>query len=68
VAGRLTFHGVTKDVVAGARTQWSETRLSVRGSFDLSLSAFNIERPSLLMIPADDKLSFTFVAVFALEK
>jgi polyisoprenoid-binding protein YceI len=68
IAGKLTFHGVTKDVMAAARCQWSQSKLSVNGSLDVSLTGFNIERPSLLMIPVEDKLSFTFVAVFALEK
>jgi polyisoprenoid-binding protein YceI len=65
IAGKLTFHGVTKDIVATAVSKWSPNRLEVRGSFDLSLTAFNIERPSLLMIPVEDTLRFSFIGVFA---
>jgi len=67
IAGSLTFHGVTKEIIAAGVTQWSGDRLSVRGAFELSMTAFNIERPSLLMIPVEDRLSFSFVAVFALD-
>lgn len=67
IAGKVTLHGVTRDIVAGAVTHWTEGKLEVDGSFVLSLEAFKIERPSLLMIPVEDTLSFSFVAVFALE-
>jgi polyisoprenoid-binding protein YceI len=65
IAGRLTFHGVTKDILAAAVSKWSPNRLEVRGNFDVSLTAFNIERPSLLMIPVHDTLRFSFTSVFA---
>ncbi len=67
VTGKLTFHGVTQDIVALAATKWSSDKLEVRGSFILSLTAFKIERPSLLMIPVEDALRFTFTAVFGLN-
>ncbi|HTY57906.1 MAG TPA: YceI family protein, partial [Bacteroidota bacterium] len=67
IAGKVTFHGVTKDMTAGAVVHWSADKLAVNGSFALSLAAFNIERPSLLMIPVEDTLSFEFTAVFGLE-
>jgi polyisoprenoid-binding protein YceI len=67
ITGKITFHGVTREITSGAVSRWSEGRLEVDGSFDLSLAAFNIERPSLLMIPVEDRLSFSFVAVFGLE-
>lgn len=66
VAGKMTFHGVTRDIVIPAVCQWSAGKLKVQGQFDLSLTEFKIERPSLLMIPVDDALKFSFVAVFAL--
>lgn len=64
VAGKITFHGVTRDIVIPAWSQWGPDRVEVSGRFDLSLTAFNIERPSLLLIPVDDDLRFTFNAVF----
>ncbi len=64
VAGKLTFHGVTKAVVITAALKWSENKLVVRGGFDVSLEAFDVERPSLLMIPVEDTLSFSIDAAF----
>ncbi len=66
VEGKLTFHGVTKDIVAMATSQWTADKIEVRGSFVLSLTEFNIERPSLLMIPVEDALRFTFAAAWKL--
>jgi polyisoprenoid-binding protein YceI len=65
VTGKMTFHGVTKDVTIPVGTKWAQNRLDVSGSFDVTLTEFNIERPSLLMIPVEDKLSFDFWAAFS---
>ena len=67
ITGKVTFHGITREMTAGAVTHWSEGKLEVDGSFDLSLAAFKIDRPSLLMIPVEDTLSFSFAAIFGLE-
>jgi polyisoprenoid-binding protein YceI len=64
VAGKLTFHGVTKDIVILAAAKWSPNRLDVHGDFDVSLTEFKIERPSLLMIPVSDTLKFIIVAAY----
>jgi polyisoprenoid-binding protein YceI len=66
VAGKLTFHGVTKDIVISAYPGWSRDGLEVRGGFELSLAAFNVERPALLLIPVEDTLRFSFIALFRL--
>ena len=67
VAGNLTFHGVTRNISALAIATWSPEKLSVRGGFDISLEAFKIERPTLLLIPVEDTLRFSFVSVFDLH-
>ena len=65
VAGKLTFHGVTKDIVMTGGAKWSQNMLEVQGRFELSITAFKIERPALLMIPVDDALKFSLKAAFA---
>ncbi len=65
--GKLTFHGITKEIIIAAVTKWSPDRLEVRGSFDISLTDFKVERPSLLMIKSDDILKFSLIAVFKPE-
>ncbi len=67
IQGKLTFHGVTRDVVARAREAWSQQNLEVNGGMDISLTAFKIERPSLMLIPVEDNLDFTFKAFFTLD-
>ena len=67
VTGKLTFHGITKEIVIPAALKWSPNRLDVHGDFDISLTAFQIERPSLLMIPVSDRLQFTVVAAYRWE-
>ena len=64
VAGKLTFHGVTRDIVVPGELAWSQNRLDVHGQFDISLTEFKVERPSLLLIPVGDAVRFTVVAVF----
>jgi polyisoprenoid-binding protein YceI len=64
VTGKLTFHGVTREIVIPAALHWSTERLDVHGAFDLSLTEFKIERPSLLMIPVSDAVKFTVAASF----
>jgi polyisoprenoid-binding protein YceI len=64
VTGKLLFHGVTKDIMLAGTTQWRPNRLDVHGAFDIGLTEFKIDRPSLLMIPVEDKLSFTLAAAF----
>ena len=66
VTGRLTFHGVTKEVTIAGKLNWPADKLVMNGGFDVSLEAFKIERPSLLMIPVEDKLSFTVTAAFSM--
>jgi polyisoprenoid-binding protein YceI len=67
IKGKLTLHGVTRDVVARARETWTPEKLVVTGGFAVSLTEFKIDRPSLLMIPVEDTLRFTFTAMFGLQ-
>ena len=66
VYGKLTFHGITKDIVISAATKWSNNKLVVNGNFEISLTAFKVDRPSLLLIPVKDALKFSLTEVFNL--
>jgi len=66
VYGKLTFHGITKDITISAATKWSNNKLVVNGNFEISLTAFKVERPSLLIIPVKDALKFSLTQVFNL--
>ena len=66
VRGELTFHGITKEIQISILPSWSKDKLIVSGSFDISLTAFHVERPSLLLIPVKDTLQFTLSQSFNL--
>ncbi len=66
VKGKLTFHGITKDIIVNAATEWSDGKLVVTGAFDISLTEFHIDRPSLLLMPVNDTLKFILKQVFNL--
>ena len=65
VTGKLMFHGVTNDITMAGTAQWQPNRLDVHGGFDIGLTEYKVDRPSLLMIPVEDQLGFTLAAAFA---
>ena len=67
VVGELLLHGVRKYVNIRARSVWSDSALSVSGRFDLSLSAYGISRPSILLLPVADTLLVSFRMKFRLK-
>lgn len=66
VDGNLTFHGVTNKISMEVFPDWMNDKLVVTGKFDISLTAFKIQRPSLFLIPINDKCVFTLKEVFNL--
>jgi polyisoprenoid-binding protein YceI len=64
VTGKLSFHGITKDVTIMALAKWQKDEVDVEGNFQLSLTEYKISRPSLLMIPVNDALKFSLHAVY----
>jgi polyisoprenoid-binding protein YceI len=64
VTGNLSFHGVTKDITMAGTATWQPNRVDVQGAFNIGLTEFKIQRPALLLIPVEDKLSFTLAAAF----
>lgn len=67
VTGILDFHGMADSITATMHPKWTPGELDVAGGFNLSLTAFKIDRPSLLMIPVSDTLRFELRAVFDLR-
>ncbi len=66
VWGSLTFHGITKKIQLSAVDHWTNKQLTVDGGFNISLTAFHIKRPSLLLMPINDTVQFKFKQVFNL--
>lgn len=67
ITGKMYFHGVTNEAVIYAQYYIADGKLFVKGNFDLSLTAYKVERPSLLMVPVNDILKFTFAETFNLK-
>jgi polyisoprenoid-binding protein YceI len=55
--GQVTFHGVKQPVVVPMKVVFTSAReVSATGNFQISLEAFKVERPSLLLVKVDDAL------------
>jgi polyisoprenoid-binding protein YceI len=50
VAGRLTFHGVTRPVEAGVEVRLDGDRLVVRGEHTFDITDFGLRQPRILML------------------
>ncbi len=58
--GQLDFHGVTHPVTVPITLQLAPDGARVTGKMKLSLDAYRIERPSLLMVKLDDECAIEF--------
>lgn len=64
VTGKLTFHGVTREVTMSSQAQWTDHTLTIHAGFSISLTSFQIERPALLLVPVHDELRFTLTTAY----
>lgn len=62
--GKLTFHGVTRPQTLAFTRKDENNRLIVNGAFDISMTDFGVEQPSLLGMKADDTIKLKFTALF----
>ena len=60
VAGNLTFHGIKRPVNFHVTPHFLEKKIEIVGTFAVKLSDFKVERPSLLFVPVEDKLTISF--------
>lgn len=64
--GNLNFHGVTKPVTISVSRTDSDKQIVLDGKFDILLSQFQIERPSLFGIKTRDEVKLGFKVFFPL--
>ncbi len=64
VVGNLTLHGVTRPVTIPVSRKMNNGMAIYEGNFDLKLTDFKIEKPTLMMVPVDDELKMKFSLVF----
>ena len=59
VNGKLTFHGITKDISVVASIT-HQNGFQVNGGFCINLSYYNVQRPSLLFIKINDEICIDY--------
>ena len=59
IEGNLTFHGITRKVKTSAFIKLDDFP-SVNGTFDINLSDFNVQRPSLMFIKIKDRIRIDY--------
>jgi polyisoprenoid-binding protein YceI len=62
--GKLQFHGVTKEVQFSVKPKKENNQWLYEGEFPVLLESYNVKRPSLLFVKADDLMKIRFVLVF----
>ena len=64
VRGRLTLHGVTRDVTVPVRGQWTWGRIEVVGSLGIRFADYRIEQIRLSQVTTEDNGTMEFRLVF----
>ena len=64
VTGNLTFHGVTRSITFETKNKITDKRIEVVGSFNVKMSEYKIENPSLMGIPTRDTFTLKFFMVY----
>lgn len=64
VKGKLTFHGITKEISFEAVRKDEGKVTLISGGFDVKLSDFNIEPPSILGFATEDSFKIKFVMAY----
>lgn len=60
VAGKLTFHGVTHNISFTAIKSAKNKKANITGAFELKMTDYGIEPPTLLGIATDDEFKIHF--------
>jgi polyisoprenoid-binding protein YceI len=66
IAGNLTFHNVTKAIIIKAQRKDDINRLTVAGTFDVNITHYKVETPSLMGFKTDENMKMNFSVVFTL--
>jgi polyisoprenoid-binding protein YceI len=60
VAGDLTFHGKTRPIAFHVTPTVEKEKIEIAGTFDILLSDYGVERPSLMFVKCKDNLTLRF--------
>jgi polyisoprenoid-binding protein YceI len=64
IEGLIEFHGIEKSIKISADFAQTSNSNRLDGEFNINLSDFSIERPSLLLKKIDDQIKISFTLVF----
>ena len=64
VEGTLSFHGVNKDISFEAEKTKNKNKIEVTGGFDVKMTDFNIDKPTLMGVATDDEIKITFDVLY----
>lgn len=60
IDGNLTFHGVVKPITFIVRREDGASKINFEGKFDVLLSDYKVDRPSLFGVKTDDIVNLKF--------
>ena len=64
VEGTLNFHGVNKDISFVAEKSGNKNKIQVTGGFEIKMTDFKDDQPSLMGLDTDDKIKIKFDVVY----
>ena len=64
ITGKLTFHGVTKEISIKASETMKGNNAHITGNFSVNMKDYGIEPPSLMAMPTDEEIKLSFELVF----
>ena len=64
IKGVIQFHGIDKNIDVNAELIKNENTTQINGKFNLRLSDFSVDRPSLLLRKVDDQIIIVFKLIF----
>ena len=64
VTGKLTFHGVSKEITINAEKKTVNNKAEITGNFSVNMKDYNIDPPSLMAMSTDEEIKLTFFLVF----
>lgn len=67
VFGKLQFHGVTRDVQLIVKQKKEGNQWLYTGEMPVLLESYNVKRPSLLFVKADNLIQIKFVLAFKVK-
>ncbi len=67
VDGNLTFHGITKPITFNVNQNTAGNKVSFDGKFEVLLSDYKVDRPSLFGVKTEDFINLSFNLSFIIK-